>query len=160
MQAHDGQDIAKQTVEALQAGLGHRLVAVVLFGSQARGDACSTSDWDMLVIAEGLADKSFERHQSLKRLLPVDCRGAISLLAKTPQEFEANLPSLYLDIALDGQILYDPRGYAAERLAALQRLLKQAGLYRERTEAGDIWRWQEQPSGPWALEWGMARAGH
>jgi predicted nucleotidyltransferase len=160
MSVYDEQDITRQTVIALRAGLGHRLVAVVLFGSRARGDASPASDWDVLVIAEGLPGKSFERHQSLKRLLPVNCRGAISILAKTPQEFEAYLPSLYLDIALDGRILYDPHGYAADRLAALQRLLKQAGLYRERTEAGDVWRWQKQPSGPWALKWEMAHAGN
>ena len=31
-----------------------RLVAVVLFGSRARGEGSETSDWDLLVIAEGL----------------------------------------------------------------------------------------------------------
>ncbi|MBI4552843.1 MAG: hypothetical protein HY710_11320, partial [Candidatus Latescibacteria bacterium] len=80
-------------------------------------------------------------------------RGAISVLAKTPQEFEASLPSLYLDIALDGHILYDPHGYAAERLATLCRLIERMGLYREHTDGGDVWRWQHEPSGPWVLEW-------
>lgn len=147
------QEIPKQAVAALQAALGDRLMAVVLFGSRARGDARETSDWDLLVIAEGLPEKMFERHLFLKGLLPSDCRGAISLLAKTPEEFESHLASLYLDIALDGQILYDPRGYAHQRLASLRRLISKAGLYRERTEAGDVWRWQKQPSGPWELEW-------
>ena len=160
MPDHDEQDVAEQAVMALRAGLGHRLVAVVLFGSRARGDASASSDWDMLVIARELPGKPFERYQFLKRLLPAPCRGAISMLAKTPQEFESNLPSLYLDIALDGRILYDPHKYAAERLAMLQRLLKQSGLYREHTEAGDMWHWQKQPSGPWALRWETEHAGH
>ena len=147
------QEISRQTIEALLKALDNCLVAVILFGSQARGEASAGSDWDLLVIAEGLPERHFERHLYLKRLLPPRWRGAVSLLAKTPDEFEAHLPSLYLDIALDGQILYDPRGYAVERLAALRDLIEESGLYRERTEAGDVWRWQKEPSGPWALEW-------
>lgn len=147
------QDVLKQTVTALQAALADRLVAVVLFGSQARGDASQDSDWDVLVIAEALPEKSFERHMFVKRLLPPAWRGAISVLAKTPSEFEAHLPSLYLDIALDGQILYDQRRYAAGRLADLRRLIERAGLHRERGRDGDIWRWHKEPAAAWALEW-------
>lgn len=146
-------EISGQPIESLKIALGSRLVAVILFGSQAREEASAGSDWDLLVIAEGLPERYFDRHLFLKRLLPPRWRGAVSLLAKTPEEFEAHLPSLYLDIALDGQILYDPRGYAVERLTALKNLIEEAGLYRERTESGDVWRWQKEPSGPRFLEW-------
>lgn len=88
------EETAQQAVEALHAGLGDRLVAVVLFGSRARGDAHEHSDWDLLVIAEGLPENHFERHLFLKPLLPPDCRGAVSILAKTPEEFESHVPSL------------------------------------------------------------------
>ena len=148
---HLERGISEQGMAALQRGLAERLVAVILFGSRARGEASAESDWDLLVIAEGLPEKPFERYLFMKRLLPTGCR-VVSLLAKTCEEFEAHLPSLYLDIALDGQILYDPRGYAAERMAALRRLIEKMGLYREHTEAGDVWRWEKEPSGPWALE--------
>lgn len=154
MQTHHlEQGIPEQAVAGLQRALDASLVATILFGSQARGEASAESDWDLLVIAEGLPERPFERHLFMKQLLPTNCRGAVSLLARTPEEFEAHLPSLYLDVALDGQILYDPRGYAAERMGALKRLIQEVGLYRERTEAGDVWRWQKEPSGPWALEW-------
>lgn len=148
------QEIPKQAVTALQTALQERLVAAVLFGSQARKESSDKSDWDLLVIAKELPKKLFERHLFLKRLLPPSYRGAISILAKTPEEFESHLPSLYLDIALDGQVLYDPYGYAAERLAILQRLIKEAGLYRESTAAGDVWRWHKDPAGAWELKWG------
>ncbi len=147
------QEIPRQVVSALETGLGDRLVAIILFGSRARGEALAASDWDMLVIATGLPGRAFERHIALKRMLPAECRGAISLVAKTPDEFEAHLPSLYLDIALDGQILYDLHNYAADRLAVLRQLIAKAGLYRERTLAGDVWRWRSAPTGSWALEW-------
>lgn len=151
--SHIEQKISEQAVAALRTALGDQLIAVVLFGSRARGEASAESDWDLLVIAEGLPERQFERHLFLKQLLPSGCRGAVSMLAKTPQEFEAHLPSLYLDIAVDGQILYDPDGYAAKKLGALQRLIEASGLYRERTEAGDVWRWKKQPPNPWVLRW-------
>lgn len=151
--SHIEQRIAEQAVAALRMALGDQLVAVVLFGSRARGEASAESDWDLLIIAEGLPEKPFQRRLFLKRLLPLGCGEAVSLLARTPEEFEARLPSLYLDIALDGQVLYDPQGYAAEKLSKLRRLIQKMGLYRERTEGGDMWRWRQEPSGPWVLEW-------
>jgi predicted nucleotidyltransferase len=144
---------ASQAVWTLQETLGKRLVAVVLFGSRARGDAQETSDWDLLVIAEDLPQRVLERQLLLGQIVFKKCDGAISILAKTPQEFEASVPSLYLDIALDGQILYDPRGYAAEKLATVRRLIERLGLCRESTEAGDLWRWEKKPAGAWALRW-------
>jgi predicted nucleotidyltransferase len=146
-------DTPEQAVAALREGLGKRLVAVVLFGSRARGDANPESDWDLLILAEGLPENLLERHLFVSRLLPSKLPAAISAVAKSPREFEASLTSLYLDIALDGRILFDPLAYAADRLASLRRLLAEAGLYRERTEAGDQWRWQREPTGAWSLEW-------
>ncbi|MDR7475470.1 MAG: nucleotidyltransferase domain-containing protein [Armatimonadota bacterium] len=143
------QDVAALTVQALSKALGDRLVAVALFGSRARGQAGTQSDWDLLVVVRDLPESPLERLISLKRLLPPGCE-AISLLPRTPEEFEDHLPSLYLDIALDGKILYDPRGYLAERLSHLRRLIEDLGLYREWTEEGHEWRWRKQPTGPWA----------
>ncbi len=145
--------MASQAVMVLQRALGRRLVAVVLFGSRARGEASQTSDWDLLIIAEGIPDRPFQRHLFLKRLLPPRCRAAVSMLARTKLEFESHIPSLYLDIALDGQVLYDPSGYAAGRLAVLRRLMNETGLYRVRVEAGMAWRWSKPVSHPWFLAW-------
>jgi uncharacterized protein len=147
------QEVPKNAVEALRKGLGERLIAVVLFGSRARGDALADSDWDLLVLAENLPENPFDRQLFFGRLMPSHVAAAIVVLAKTPKEFEAYLPSLYLDIALDGQILYDPSGYATDRLATLRRLIQEAGLYRKRSEAGDTWEWEKEPTGPWAVEW-------
>ena len=152
-ECHAGNGPAARAVEALQQALGERLIAVVLFGSRARGDCSPHSDWDLLVLVEDLPERALERHMFLTQLLPPDCRGAVSLLAKTPEEFESALPPLYLDIALDGRVLYDSLGYVAERLEALQRLMERAGLYRERVEGGDVWRWRAEPALPWALHW-------
>lgn len=141
-----------QAVEALHRGLGDRLVAAVLFGSRARGDAQAESDWDLLVIARDLPDRPFDRQLALNELV-LGTADAVSVLAKTPEEFESHLPSLYLDIATDGQVIYDPTGYAAARLQTLRFIIRRQGLYRKRTPAGDVWRWRRRPTHPWKLEW-------
>ena len=146
-------DLAAQTVEALRKALFGRLVSVVLFGSRARGDARETSDWDLLVIAEGLPAKSLNRNLYLRGLLPPEWRGSISLLAKTPEQFRGSVASLFLDVALDGQVLYDPQGFAAARLDALRREIGRLGLRRERTPEGFDWLWRVPPAGPWSLSW-------
>lgn len=140
-------------VAALRQGLGDKLVAVVLFGSRARGDATQASDWDLLVIARHLPSRFFQRHIQLKMLLPVEWRAKVSLLARTPEEFDAYLTSLMLDIALDGIVLDDPEGYATERLAALRRLIERKGLQRKQTGKDFVWTWERFPGFDWSLEW-------
>jgi len=147
-----------QSTEALKRGLGNRLIAVVLFGSRARGEAREDSDWDLLVLAQDLPPRLFQRHRTLKQMLPASERGRISLLAKTTQEFEASLPALYLDIALDGIILYDSDSYMANKLEKLRALIGEKGLHRERAGRDLVWRWQEFPGFGWAVEWDGARA--
>ena len=132
-------------IAGLQKELGDDLVALVLFGSRARGDHRPDSDWDLLLIARHLPDKPFQRHLYLRRALPADWRGHVAILAKTPAEFEAHLPALFLDIALDGIILYDTDAYVASWLARLRQLIQQQGLYREGRGKDLIWQWQEFP---------------
>jgi predicted nucleotidyltransferase len=140
-------------VTALQEGLRECLVAVVLYGSRARGQAHEASDWDLFIIATDLPMQLWERRILLKRFLPTAYRGAVSLLAKTPQEFEEKISSLYLDIAQDGQILFDPQEYAQRHLAVLQRLMVKKGLCRKKSPSGEVWRWRQKPRQPWALQW-------
>lgn len=146
-------DVPAQIVPALQAALGDRLWAIVLFGSRARGDHHPASDWDLFVIAEGLPEPVLERYRALKGALPPGVRGATAILATSPEAFEARVSDVYLDIALDGQILYDPSRYLARKLAELRRIIDKAGLYRERTPAGDIWNWRVPPPTRWSIDW-------
>ncbi len=140
-----------RVVSKLREGLGGDLVAVVLFGSRARGEAHEGSDWDVLVIARRLPERTLERAIQLKQMLPPEHRGEVSLLAKTPEEFMSNLPDLYLDIALDGIVLYDTDEYMTKRLRFLKALIQRRGLQREREDGDLIWR---QPTASnWSLEW-------
>jgi predicted nucleotidyltransferase len=134
----------EEVVAAFRQGLGDDLVAVVLFGSRARGEADEASDWDLLVIACHLPERTFKRYRWLKGMLPVAWRGQTAILAKTPEEFESYLTSF-------------SDGYVAERLASLRRLIEKQGLRRERVQRDLVWRWQRFPGFDWSLEWEAAQ---
>lgn len=149
-----GTGLPEETVSKLREGLGEDLVAVVLFGSRAREEAHEGSDWDVLVVARRLPKRTLERAIRLKQMLPACYRGEVSLLAKTPEEFMAGLPDLYLDIAMDGVILYDTNGYMATRLQALRELIRRKGLRREKEGRDLLWRSSQQVAGSsWSLQW-------
>src|SRR5215211_6080706 len=134
-----GPEMPGSVVLGLRDGLGDDLVAVVLFGSRAREEAHEGSDWDFLVVARNLPERTLERTFRLKKMLPPLHRGEASLLAKTPDEFTAGLPDLYLDIALDGVILHDTDRYMAERLRLLRTLIQRNGLRRKKQGRDLIW---------------------
>ena len=148
-----GRNVPDGIVSGLREGLGDDLVAVVLFGSRARGEAHESSDWDVLIVARRLPQRTLERAFLLKRMLPAEHRGEVSVLAKTPEELMAGLPDLYLDIALDGVILYDTGGNMTERLEFLRALIERKGLRREREGRDLIWHWEQPPGPDWSLEW-------
>lgn len=76
--------------------------------------------------------------------------GDVAVVLHSREQFTHGLKCVYLDIALDGEILYDPQGVAVRRLAAVRELIRNEGLYRERTPAGDVWRWRRPPV-PWGV---------
>lgn len=140
-------------VIALREALSDDLIALVLFGSRARGDARPDSDWDLLLIAKNLPERPFARHLYLQKKLPAQWRGRISLLAKTVAEFEAAVPPLFLDIALDGIILDDPDNYATNQLDYLKKLLHAKGLFRKQRGKELTWHWQTFPGLDWQIAW-------
>ncbi len=139
-------------IETFKAKLGDALIGVVLFGSHARGEGRSSSDWDLFLIAEVLPDNPFDRQLFLRSLLPPTA-GPISIVAKTRREFETDFPPLYLDIAADGIVLYDPEGYVKGKLEEIRRITRQAGLRRVSKKGKLVWEWARPPRGRWCIDW-------
>ena len=157
MKTSEHHDVLQETLAPLttelRQRLGDRLVALVLFGSRARGEATAASDWDLMLIAKGLTPKPFERHLYVKQLLPVEWRAVASVLAKTPEEFDVSLQLVYLDIAIDGIILYDRNRYITKRLKAIRNHLERQGLHRKQQGHNFEWGWTRSPQGEWSFEW-------
>lgn len=143
----------KEVVNALREHLGSDLVAVVLYGSWARGTARPASDVDLFVVAHNLPQNRLDRARYIHRAVVERFDRRVSILAKEPVEFERFFPSLYLDIGLDGITLYDPQGYMCKRLARIREIIQEAGLYRVCRDGELMWLWKRRPARRWAIEW-------
>lgn len=146
-----------EVVEALRQELGSALRGVVLFGSRARGEGRPESDWDLFVVADTLPSSPLERGKALRHVLLPRWRGRVAITAKTPQEFETEFPSYYLDVATDGQILFDQNGYLQNRLTRIRQRIKEAGLRRQKIGRDFLWTWEIPPEGPWQIDWSGVR---
>jgi len=62
-------------------------------------------------------------------------------------------PSFYLDLALDGVILYDTDGYMETKLRRIREIIKETGLKRERIPGGCFWDWKKYPGPDWEISW-------
>ncbi len=150
-------EFAPRLVEVLREAFGDRLVSVVLFGSHARGEATPESDVDIFLVIRGLPDSPLDRITEIRRPLVGLFRERLAFIAKTPEEVLAGLPSLYLDLALDGRVL-DDTGFFRERQAVLRRLIQEAGLRRVLRGGEHYWEWETPPQRGWRLDWDGYRA--
>lgn len=106
--------VSRVTPEVIDA-VRRRIVAavnprqIVMFGSQARGDATAGSDIDLLVVQD-TAQSDREVRRRLDHLL-LDRRFGLDLIVRTPEEVALNLadgnPFYTEHIFGDGVVLYD-----------------------------------------------------
>ncbi|OAG28553.1 nucleotidyltransferase family protein [Thermodesulfatator autotrophicus] len=139
MNKRDLQDL----IEHLRRHLGERLDAVVLFGSRARGEATEESDWDLLIVVEGLPRSPLDRQRLWLSVAPREWRACAAPLLRTPEEWYRRVTPLSLDIALDGVILYDAQGRMKHFLKKLRRQIRHIGLVRRRIHGQPVWLWQQ-----------------
>jgi predicted nucleotidyltransferase len=142
-------------IQSLEKNFGQRLKLVVLFGSQARGEARPESDHDLFIVVDDLPTEPVARQRSVRAvLLPIlaNLLGAINFVAKRPSEVTANLTPLLLDICVDGICLYGEDYFQPYRQKALAAL-RQAGLRRQTLNNTTMWLFPQLPTGNWELSW-------
>ena len=135
--------------EALYEVLGERLVSVVVFGSLARGCWSRDSDVDVLIVAEG-----WERVPVWDRLREI--RRAERLIEASPEYAQAvsrgfypilqpyplsvkeaqRFNRIYLDMVLEGIILYDHDGFMEKVLNRVRKRLEEIGAVRVSLPSG------------------------
>ncbi len=145
--------LADRYADLLKSTLRDRLVSVVLFGSVARGDASTTSDIDLLIVANDLpagqfarkrllveADATFEADLEAAAGKGIDTR--LARIVRTPREAARIIP-LYLDLTEDAVLLYDRDGFFAGVLDRVRTSLRRLGSRRVRQ--GTTWSWDLKP---------------
>jgi len=143
----------EQVVKVFKEKLGKSLIGIALFGSTTRGEAHSDSDWDIFIIAKELPDNAFERQMFLRSMLPREMGTKVSVMAKTKDEFEHRLLPVYLDIATDAVILFDPEGYLERKFKQIRGILEKEGLVRKKVHNTWVWVWKKSRGRDWELEW-------
>ncbi|MEM2637198.1 MAG: nucleotidyltransferase domain-containing protein [Candidatus Korarchaeota archaeon] len=143
--------IVEKLPRLLKEKYGARLVSIVLFGSVARGEATTTSDIDLLIIAEELPISSMDRTKEFLEVahkIPEIYEHLImvSAIIMTPKEV-MRYPPILLDIVVDGQILYDKDGFFNKLRQDLQGKLEKLGAKRVRMGKG--WYWILKPDYKW-----------
>lgn len=143
----------EQVVKVFREELGDSFLGAALFGSSARGEARIDSDWDVFIIADDLPANAFERQMFLRALLPREVGTKVSVMAKTREEFERRLLPIYLDIATDAVILFDPKGYLKKKFERIREILRKEGLVRKRVHDTWVWAWKSPRGRCWELDW-------
>jgi predicted nucleotidyltransferase len=141
----------KPVTRRLVEVFGDRLKAAVLFGSRARHEGGEDSDHDLFVVIEGLPDDPLERLKQVRRAV-LDVPLRVNIIAKTPEQFAANLTPLLLDICVDGVCLHGAGYFERFRRKALNAL-KKSGLTRKRMGRAWYWHFEKIPKKEWELTW-------
>lgn len=135
---------------------GDSLLAIVLYGSVARGTASETSDIDLLIIQREPSASYYER---LERVLEaertLDASEAYRLLARrglspsvsplllSEEEARENR-YIFLDMLDEGIVLFERDGFFTSRMDDLRRRLKELGGRRVTLPDGS-WYWDLKP---------------
>jgi predicted nucleotidyltransferase len=138
--------------------LGDALFSMVLFGSHARGEAKETSDYDLLIIAKGLPAKPVKRRLFIRAPLKGQFDERFSIVAKTPEEMRDHFPSFFLDLGVDGIIVFDRGDFFKKLQVVIREIIKKAGLQRKRWNDEFYWEWQTPPKRGWEITWNGYRA--
>lgn len=119
-------------VEVLEARFASDLISVVVFGSQARGQAKPESDIDVLIVVRGLPRNRAERYGGLRDLARQVSNAFaqdVAPILLAPEEAERVKP-YYLGMLSGHAILYDRDGFFAAVLERLRRRLTELGSRR------------------------------
>lgn len=124
-------DILKTLAALEKAELPFDITSVVVFGSRVKGKATPHSDIDLLIVADGINQKWHRRGEEIIRIkrylkgLPAD------ILLFTKQEVKSNFRNhnpLFLDIALDGIIVFDKDKFLENLMKETIEYIKQKGI--------------------------------
>jgi len=110
---NDKREILGEFLARLDAAHGELIRRVILFGSQARGDADSESDIDLMSVTRGGRD-NFRTVREWCRENHADYISEIIYAEEMYQEDQRFKPPLYVNVRRDGIELWDPQEQSLE----------------------------------------------
>ena len=130
--------LVQEFLQLLREQFGDRLVALLVFGSVARGTARPDSDVDLCLVIRDLPTSRYRRHQSLSPVLEELRRAPaytglaqlgytpdIAAILYTPEEIVETKP-IFLGMVEDGVMIVDD-GTLGGKLASLRARLRELG---------------------------------
>jgi hypothetical protein len=126
----------------LNSPFGRNLEGVVLFGSQARGDALDSSDTDLLLCLEQGTDLNrtlYRRWDELVALSPGQIPESLSPHFAVLPELAELAGSLWFEVATDGIVLWDRRLAVSRFLGAVRRYMLSGRVVRKATYGVPYW---------------------
>lgn len=115
--------------------LSFKLLGVVVFGSSARGEATPHSDIDILIVAEGINPKRHRRGEEILQIKKILPPVPLDILLLSPDEAVSNFENhnpLFLDIAEEGIIIYDPEGFLKKLMGETTEYVRARGIEKVR----------------------------
>jgi predicted nucleotidyltransferase len=145
--------LGDRVVAEYRAAIGDDLVAIALFGSVARGQARSDSDFDLYVVTRRSCLGDSRLHGTWTRIDASPEYGALARAGfrPTPSPVPHTVgdlvrhPWILLDIAHHGVILYDPKSVLEQELRAVRRRMTELGSTRVELPDGS-WYWDLKPN--------------
>lgn len=136
--------LSQAVIGKLREKFSDQLVAVALFGSEARGEADEQSDLDFLVVLRGIPKDLQRRYEVYKPIYDAvalqSSRARDVTVIDLDEGFITNedveITSLMLNIASEANVLYDPERKLGIFLQRVRKLIEAAGLERYRTRDG------------------------
>lgn len=116
-----------------KASLPFNISGAIVFGSRGKGEETPYSDFDLLIVAEGINLKRHRRGEeivNLKQYLPL---APFDILLFFPQEVVSNFKNhnpLFLDIAEEGIILLDKNNFLEILINETKKYIKAKGIKR------------------------------
>lgn len=130
------------TVKTIKQKWGGDLLGIVLFGSQATGQATASSDIDLLIV---LSEKItlgralyriWDDHLALRAPLTINPQ-FVHLPTQT-----AEAGGLWFEVAINGDILWDPRGILKKFLDRLKGEIANDKIRRYWSHGQPYWAWR------------------
>lgn len=104
--------ILKKLQKALLARYGEKLSKVIIFGSQARGDAKADSDIDVLVVLDDKTEAFAREYEKWSDWISdelLESGELVNLIITSRQRYDAVKSPLYLSARSEGILIYDGR---------------------------------------------------